>query len=100
SVQELDGFVEVRPLDGGNELRIPIEQVRVLPGSERLVTRRLLGPLAAGDHLALVVLNYGDPDVDVAGETVFTLDEALPDPRAGAPSPERSPDTEGNEDTP
>lgn len=96
TVQEVTGYIEIQPFSGGDPLRIPVDAVTVLPNSERLITRRLVGPLAGGDYLVLVVLNYGDPEVDVAGETTIRLDQPLPRPiPLGESPPADVPEGEG-----
>lgn len=54
-----------------------IERSIVLPASERLFIIDVYGPLEPGNYTALVVLNYGDEERDVAGSLDLALDEAL-----------------------
>ncbi len=71
------GRVEVRNIRGDTVVTIPIRKTVALPRATRLITARLTGPLPAGEYTALVVLNYGDATLDLAGEYTFTLDKAL-----------------------
>ncbi|HEX7022877.1 MAG TPA: hypothetical protein VF171_08465 [Trueperaceae bacterium] len=80
-LQRLTGRIEVRDTSGATVATIPLDGIISLPGSTRTITAQLYGPLAPGDYTALVVLNYGDPTLDVAGEAFFTLDQPLAEGR-------------------
>ena len=49
----------------------------MLPGVDRAFQINVVGPLPAGNYTALVVLNYGSDEQDVAGAIDFTLTEPL-----------------------
>lgn len=80
-VQGLEGRLSLRDRTGAVVLESDLERQVVLPGSERAVRVNLYGPLPAGDYTALVVLDYGDADVEVAGAYDLALEIDLEDPR-------------------
>ncbi len=84
AVQAVTGRIEVRNDRGEVVGKVEIERTVVLPGSQRLLLARFYGPVPPGDYAVLAVLNYGDPEVDVAGQTVFRLESPLKAPRSGS----------------
>ncbi len=79
-VYAVSGRLEVRNVEGRVVGEATIDRSVVLPGSTRVILARFHGPLPAGDYVALAVLNYGDPNVDIAGQTTFHLGQALDAP--------------------
>jgi hypothetical protein len=84
----VSGRLEVRDLEGKVVGQTEVDRAVVLPGATRVILGRFHGPLPAGDYVVLAVLNYGDPRVDVAGQTAFHLAAPLlaPKPPAEAKS--------------
>lgn len=80
TIQILSGRVEIRSVTGELLKTITLDRHVALPGVSRSFTLQVYGPMPAGDYLALALLNYGDVDTDVAGEFVFSLDQALTEP--------------------
>ncbi|MBI1729400.1 hypothetical protein HY229_01835 [Candidatus Acetothermia bacterium] len=64
---------EVRIIDSSGKIvaRIPIDSFRMLPGGKRRLEVPLTQNLAAGDYLALVVIDFGG-DFLLAGQARFT----------------------------
>lgn len=77
SAQGVEGRLVVSDADGVAVIEADIERTIVLPGSERAFSINLIGPLPAGDYTALVVLDYGDVEREVAGTLDFRLPEGL-----------------------
>ena len=77
AAQGIDGTFTVRNELGETVIEAAMERSIVLPGIDRAFQINVVGPLPAGNYTALVVLNYGDPELDVAGAIDFTLDEPL-----------------------
>jgi hypothetical protein len=77
TAQVLGGRIEIRDSSGKTVAAAPFIQQVVLPGTTRILQTSLTGPLGAGDYTALVVLNYGDKNKDIAGEYSFTLKKPL-----------------------
>ena len=75
--QILEGRVEVRDTTGAIVAAAPFKRQVVLPGATRILQSALNGPLPVGEYTALVILNYGDKNRDVAGEYTFRLKTAL-----------------------
>lgn len=93
AAQKLSGRFEVRDRTGKVAAELDLETMVILPGSSRTIPIQLVGPLPAGPYVAVVVLNYGDPERDVAGEYPFTLKQDLaapPEPPA-PPAEEKKP---------
>jgi hypothetical protein len=75
--QILEGRIEVRDTKGEIVAAAPFKKQVVLPGATRILQSALNGPLPVGEYTALVILNYGDKNRDVAGEYTFRLKTAL-----------------------
>lgn len=75
--QILEGRIEVRNSSGTMVAAAPFKRQVVLPGATRILQSALNGPLGVGDYTALVILNYGDKNRDIAGEYAFRLRTAL-----------------------
>ncbi|AEV17192.1 MAG: hypothetical protein NZ846_01040 [Thermus sp.] len=88
TAQKLSGRFEVRDPSGRKVAEVAIEEEVVLPGQVRILPVSLVGPLPAGNYTALVVLNYGDPERDVAADLPFTLRAPLAAPPAPPTPPE------------
>lgn len=88
TAQKLSGRFEVRDASGRKVAQVEVEEVVVLPGQVRVLPVALVGPLPAGSYTALAILNYGDPNKDVAADLPFTLRTPLAAPPAPAPSQE------------
>lgn len=73
----LEGRFELRDMMGEVAMNFPITRDIVLPGAPRILIVELEGPLDAGQYTALFILNYGDEDIDVAGDKSFVLTEPL-----------------------
>lgn len=73
SVQILNGLVEIRRSDGSVWDTVTVERQVALPGMVKPLHMELYGPLERGEYLALAVLNYGDPTLDVAAEFLFDV---------------------------
>ena len=86
AAQGVDGTFTVRNQLGVSVIEAAIERSIVLPGLERAFQINVIGPLPAGNYTALVVLNYGDEERDVAGAIDFTLAEPLVEPSAPEPA--------------
>lgn len=78
--QGVEGAFVVRNDQGETVIDAVIERSVVLPGSDRVFQINVVGPLPAGNYTALVVLNYGDEDRDVAGTHDFVLEQPLAEP--------------------
>ncbi|KGQ21910.1 hypothetical protein [Thermus filiformis] len=85
--QKVSGRFEVRDQAGKVVASLPVEEVVVLPKSERILPISLVGPLPAGAYTAFVLLNYGDPTKDVAADYPFQLKAPLAAPKT-APTQE------------
>ncbi len=77
TAQVLGGRVEIRDSSGKTVAVAVFVQQVVLPGTTRILQTTLADPIPAGDYTALVVLNYGDKNKDIAGEYSFTLKKPL-----------------------
>lgn len=77
AAQGVEGTLSVRDGRGETAIEAAVDRQVVLPGSERVLQFNLVGPLAAGNYTALVVLDYGAEDVEVAGTHDFTLVDDL-----------------------
>lgn len=77
SAQGVEGRLVVTDASGIAVIETDIERTIVLPASERAFSINLIGPLPAGDYTALVVLDYGDAEREVAGTLDFRLPEGL-----------------------
>jgi len=77
AVTGVQGRFTLRNDRGEAVIEADIDRAVVLPGSERVFSINIHGPLPAGNYTALVVLDYGDEAQDVAGTYDFTLDEEL-----------------------
>ncbi len=82
AVQAVTGSIEVRNARGEVVGRVEVDRTVVLPGTIRILLARFFGPVPAGDYVVLAVLNYGDETVDVAGQSVFRLEQNLVAPRS------------------
>lgn len=82
--QRLQGYVELRDSTGKSLFKFDFPLRITLPGDTTVQLFHVLGPLEPGTYSALVVYNYGDPNVDVAGEYSFVLGRALVAPKAPA----------------
>lgn len=80
SAQNVDGRFELRDSSGKVVITGKLETNTVLPGTTRMLIINLGGPLPAGSYTLLAILNYGDKETDVAGETNFKLKIALLEP--------------------
>lgn len=80
AAQSVTGTFTVRDQSGASVIEAAIERSVVLPGGTRAFQINVVGPLPAGNYTALVVLNYGDSERDVAGAHDFTLSEPLIEP--------------------
>lgn len=80
TVQILRGEIQIRSVTGELIDTVQMDRHMALPGITRTFNVSVFGPIPAGNYLALALLNYGDLAVDVAGEFVFTLDQALAAP--------------------
>ncbi len=78
--QILEGRIEVRDRSGTVVTAAAFRKQVVLPAATRVMQSTLNGPLPAGDYTALIILNYGDKNRDVAGEYNFTLKVPLEEP--------------------
>lgn len=85
AAQGVEGTFTVRNDVGESVIEAVIERSVVLPGIDRAFQINVIGPLPAGNYTALVVLNYGDDERDVAGTIDFTLDEPLLEPNVSEP---------------
>jgi hypothetical protein len=86
AAQGVDGTFTVRNELGQTVIEAAIERSIVLPGIDRAYQINVIGPLPAGNYTALVVLNYGNEEQDVAGAIDFTLTEPLLEPRVPEPA--------------
>jgi hypothetical protein len=77
AAQVLGGRVEIRDSSGKAVAAAAFKQQVVLPGALRAMQILFSGPLPAGDYTALVILNFGDKNKDIAGEYNFTLKKPL-----------------------
>jgi len=77
AAQGVEGTFTLRDEQGQNVIEAQIERSVVLPGVDRAFQINVVGPLPAGNYTALVVLNYGSDEQDVAGAIDFTLTEPL-----------------------
>jgi hypothetical protein len=80
SAQNVDGKFEIRDSSGKVLISEKFEATTVLPGTTRMLTVNIIGPLPAGTYTVLAILNYGDKETDVAGETSFKLKVPLLEP--------------------
>ena len=80
AAQGVEGTLSVRDERGEAVIEAAVDRQVVLPGSERVLQFNLVGPLAAGNYTALVVLDYGAEDVEIAGTHDFALAEDLAAP--------------------
>jgi hypothetical protein len=80
AAQGVEGQLSVRDARGEAVVEAALERQVVLPESTRVLQIDLVGPLPAGDYTALIVLDYGDDELEVAGTHDFTLSEDLPAP--------------------
>jgi uncharacterized membrane protein len=80
SAQNVDGRFEIRDSGGKVVITGKLETNTVLPGTTRMMTVSLSGPIPAGTYTVLAILNYGDKETDVAGETSFKLKVPLIEP--------------------
>lgn len=78
------GSVELRDSDGNQVRRLDLKGFTVLPSSSQDLSFEIAGPLPPGTYAALAVLDYGKALTEVAGQTTFTLERALPAPPAGS----------------
>jgi len=85
AAQGVEGTFELRNDRGETVIEAAIERSVVLPGSDRAFQVNVVGPLPAGNYTALVVLNYGDEERDVAGTYDFMLEEPLTEPGTQKP---------------
>ncbi len=80
AAQGVGGAFTLRNDRGETVIEATIDKSVVLPGGERAFQVNVMGPLPAGNYTALVVLNYGDDERDVAGSYDFLLSEPLGEP--------------------
>jgi len=80
AAQGVEGELIVRNELGEAVIETAIDRQVVLPESARVLQINLVGPLPAGNYTALVVLDYGDADLEVAGTHDFTLNKDLAAP--------------------
>jgi hypothetical protein len=80
AVHAVSGELSVRDASGRAVIEAPIDRSVVLPGSDRSFDIDLFGPLDPGNYTALVVLDYGDAEQEVAGTYDFALERALSAP--------------------
>jgi hypothetical protein len=80
SAQNVGGKFEVRDSSGKVVISGQLETKTVLPNATRMFTINLPGPIPAGTYTMLAILNYGDKETDVAGETSFKLKVPLLEP--------------------
>ncbi len=80
--QGVEGDLSVRDSTGAAVIEARLDRQVVLPHQSRMIQIDLHGPLPAGNYTALVVLDYGDVDVEVAGAHDFTLPDGLGAPGA------------------
>lgn len=80
AAQSVAGNFTLRNGRGEVVIDVPIERSVVLPASDRAFVINVHGPLDAGNYTALVVLNFGDEERDVAGSLDFVLDTPLTEP--------------------
>lgn len=85
SAQGVEGVFTVRNERGEVVIEAAIERAVALPGIDRAFQIDIVGPLPAGNYTALIVLNFGDPERDVAGAMDFTLEEPLLELGASGP---------------
>lgn len=81
SVQVLSGTVEIRRPDGSIHDTVTVERELALPGTVKPLNMELYGPMPQGEYVALAILNYGDPTLDVAAEFLFQLPHDLEAPK-------------------
>lgn len=77
AVHAVTGELSVRDGTGETVIGSTIDRSVVLPSSDRSFDIDLYGPLEAGNYTALVVLDYGDEEQQVAGTYDFTLERPL-----------------------
>lgn len=77
AAQGVEGTFTLRDEQGQNVIEVQIERSVVLPGVDRAFQINVVGPLPAGNYTALVVLNYGSDEQDVAGAIDLILTEPL-----------------------
>ena len=82
AAQGVEGTFELRDSFGETVRSALIDRNVILPESLRVLVMNFYGPLPAGDYTALFILNYGDEEVDVAGEYSFRLEAPLIDPES------------------
>lgn len=87
AAQGVEGTFSVRNEQGETVIEAAIERTVVLPGVDRAFQINVVGPLPAGNYTALVVLDYGDEEQEVAGAIDFALDEPLLERGAGTSEP-------------
>lgn len=83
--QGVEGTFTLRDELGDAVIEAQVPRSVVLPGAERAFQINVLGPLPAGNYTALVVLNYGDDEVDVAGAIDIFVEEPLLDSASSGP---------------
>lgn len=83
--QGVEGTFTLRDERGEAVIEAQIQRSVVLPGTERAFQINVVGPLPAGNYTALVVLNYGSDEVDVAGAIDIFLEEPLLEPVSSGP---------------
>lgn len=77
-VQWVTGSVELRDSQGNQIRKLDLSGFTALPSASRNIALTIPGPLAAGTYAVLAVLNYGQAQTEVAGQTTFVLKQALP----------------------
>ena len=85
-VQWVTGKIELRDEQGNQARKLELKGFTALPGDTRNVTIKIPGPLKAGTYAALAVLDFGKKLTQVAGQTSFTLQQALPAPTPAGPT--------------
>lgn len=85
-VEWVTGSLELRDSQGNQIRKLDLSGFTALPSASRNIAVTIPGPLPAGTYAVLAVLSYGEAQTEVAGQTTFVLDHALPaEPKGGAP---------------
>lgn len=80
AAQGVEGTFVLRNDRGETLIDTNVDRGVVLPGTDRAFQINIVGPLPAGNYTALMVLDYGDAEREVAGSHDFVLTEPLVEP--------------------
>lgn len=94
AVSGVQGRVELRDEKGTLAATLPLPLTVALPGRTVLLKAAWAGPVPKGQYSALVILNNGQANTDIAGEHVVNLPFDLVD-RASQPAAQPAPTTPG-----